>query len=151
MQMATSHSCTEFSYDVLCIIGTYLNVCVKTSLTASVLDPGGLITPSFQYMRDKLSHGRYVGRPLPPSLQNLLATWESEREMATRRDWELVPVPAIVGLVDPGVGQGGAAPPAQHRGGGEGDPCPKPFPIQYLRLLTGGNTCGVCRNVTLPI
>ena len=41
LQIATSHRRTEFAYDVSCIIGTYLNTCVKALATASVLDPGG--------------------------------------------------------------------------------------------------------------
>ena len=116
MQMVTSHRCTAFSYDVSCIIVTYLNACVKASATASVSDPGGRIPILFQYLRYKLSHGKYVGHPLPPSLQNLFATRDSERAAADRRAREPAPGPTIVGLVLPGPGQGrggSGAPPRQ--------------------------------------
>ena len=72
MQISTIHCCIAFEYDVSCIIGTYLYACVKASATASVSDPGGRILTSFRYLGEKLSHGRYVERPLPPSLKNLL-------------------------------------------------------------------------------
>ena len=100
MHMATSHRCTAFAYDVSYTIGTYLNACVKASVKASVKDlvsePGGKILSSFQYLRDKLRHGQYVVRPLPPSLQNPLATKEPERAAVARRTWEPAPVPTIV-------------------------------------------------------
>ena len=100
MHMATSHRCTAFAYDVSYTIGTYLNACVKASVKALVKDlvsePGGKILSSFQYLRDKLRHGQYVVRPLPPSLQNPLATKEPERAAVARRTWEPAPVPTIV-------------------------------------------------------
>ena len=48
MQMAAIHRCTEFDYDVLSIIGTYLNVFVKTLAMASMLELGGQIHILFQ-------------------------------------------------------------------------------------------------------
>ena len=41
MQMATSHCCTPFDYEVSCIKGNYLNACVKASETVLLLKPGG--------------------------------------------------------------------------------------------------------------
>ena len=149
-----SHCCTEFAYDVSCIIGTYFNGCVKLSATDSVSDPGGRILTSFQYLRDELSHGQYVGRLIPPSLQNILDNMDSEREEATRHDREPNPDPSIFGRVAPYIGLGGnrgGAPPGQRRGGVDGEPFPNPFSIQCLRLLPGDNTCGVFQNIALPI
>ena len=144
--MAISHRCTEFAYDVSCIIGTYLNASMKASSTASMSDPGGRILVSFQYLRDKLSHGRYVGRPLSTSLQTLLLTRDSERAAAARRVQEPAPSPTIGGLVVlvPGVGQsgdGGSSPPVQCWWGADGNPFTNLRPIQ--RLLLGENICGI--------
>ena len=90
-----------------------------------------------------------MGRPLPPSLHNILATRDSDRAAAARRARKPAPGPTIVRRVALGVVLGGAggssAPPRQRRGGGDGgDPCPNPHPIQRLRLLLGENTPGVC-------
>ena len=41
LQMCTSYRCTEFVYYVSCIIGKYLNACVKALATVSFTDPGG--------------------------------------------------------------------------------------------------------------
>ena len=84
LQMATSHHCTAFAYDVSCIIGNYLNACMKASATVSLTDPGGRILVSFQYLINKLIHGRYVGIPLPPSLWTLLVTHDTKRAVAAR-------------------------------------------------------------------
>ena len=75
-----------------------------------------------------------MGCPLPPSLQNLLVTQDSEREAAARRAQESATGPAIVGRVPPGVGLGGSgvvsgAPPGKRRGGADGDPFSNPRPI----------------------
>ena len=72
--MEISHRCTTFDYDVSCIIGNYLNVCMKASVTVSLLYPGGRILVSFQYLKDNLSHSHYVGGPLLTSLRTLLLT-----------------------------------------------------------------------------
>ena len=109
IQMAMSHHSTAFSYDVLCIIGTYLSAYMKALATASVYDPGGQISTSFQYLSDKLSHGRYVGCPLPPSFQNFLATRASERAAEDRHPQDPVLGPTIVRQVAPCVGLGDGA------------------------------------------
>ena len=111
LKMEMIHHCTVFAKNVLCIIGNYLNACVKASSTASVSESGGKIPIYFQYKREKRSHGQYVFRPLPPSLQTLLLTHDSERAVTARRAWDPAPSPAIGGLVrpGPGVGQGGSA------------------------------------------
>ena len=120
---------------------------MKALETAFVSDPGGRIPVSLHYLRDELSIGRYMGRPLPPSLHTLLLTRDSERAAAARHAREPAPGPAIGELVDPGpgVGQGGGpsgagAPPRQCRGRADGNPCTKPHRIQRLRLLPGKNT-----------
>ena len=152
--MATINCGTPFSDDVSCIIGNYLNACVKVSVTASVSDPGVRIPISFQYLREKINHGRYVGCLIPPSIENLLATRDSERAATARRAREAAPGPAIVRPVVPGVGQDGrassySAPPGKRQGGSDGNSCPNPRPIQSLRLLTRKNNRGVLRNVAL--
>ena len=127
---------------------------MKALATVSVSEPVERILTSFQYLRGELSHGRYVGHPLPTSHQDLLATRDSERAVVARHAQELAPDPTIVGRVAPGLGlggDGGGAPPRQRRGGAYDEPCPKPHSIQHLHLLLGENTYRVCRNVTLPI
>ena len=43
LQISMSYRCTAFAYDVSCIIGNYLNACVKVLATVSLLDLVGLI------------------------------------------------------------------------------------------------------------
>ena len=128
---------------------------MKVLATASVSDPKGRILTIFQYLREELSHGRYMGRPLPPSLHNILATQDSDRAAAARCARKRALVPTIVGRValDVVLGSAGgsSAPPGQQREGEGGNPCPNPHLIQRLCLFPGENTRGVCRNVTLSI
>ena len=84
LQMGTNHRCTAFTYDVSCIMGNYLYACVKVSETVSLTDPGGRIQVSFKYLRDKISHSCYVGRPIPPSLGTLLLEHDSDRVAVAR-------------------------------------------------------------------
>ena len=72
--MATSHHCTARAYNVSFIIGTYLNVCTEALTAAYISDLGGRISVSFQYLREKISHGWDVGRPLLPFLKTLFLT-----------------------------------------------------------------------------
>ena len=67
MQMDTSHRCTAFDYEVSCIIGNYLNACVKASATVLLLNPGGKIPVYFQYLQDDLAYCHSVGHPPPPT------------------------------------------------------------------------------------
>ena len=77
--MATSHWCTALAYDVICIINAYLNACIKASATAAPSDPGGRTPESFHFTIDELDHGRYHGRPLQPSLRQILLAWDNKR------------------------------------------------------------------------
>ena len=65
LQMAMSHCCTAFAYNVSYIIGNYLNSCVKVLVTVSPADPGRRIPVSIQYMMDELRYYRYMGRLTP--------------------------------------------------------------------------------------
>ena len=40
---------------------------------------------SFKYLREKLSHGRYVGLPPPPSLRTPPLNCDTKRDAAARR------------------------------------------------------------------
>ena len=139
--MGASHRCAAFAYDVPCIIGNYLNACVKASETISLADLGGIILESFKYLREKLSHIRYVGRPLPPYLGTLLLTRDTKRAAAARHVRETAPVPAnggtdggsILGTVK---GSGGVTP-GQLLIPENGAPNTNPLLIQRLRLLLG--------------
>ena len=153
LQMAKSHHCTLFAYDVSCIIGNYLNAYVKALATVLLTDPGGLILVYFQYLKEKIIHSRYVGRPPPPYLGTLLLTCDTEREAAAGRIREPAP-----GSVNSGHqrriqhGHGKRRRRRQHTRaapypGQWGPKPPTPCPIQRLRLLPAHNhPCGMCRN-----
>ena len=130
LKMGTIHRCTEFAYDVSCIIGTYLNACMKASENVSISDPGGKTPASLQYLRGKLIHGRYMLCTLLPSLKTLLLTHSSERAAAARRAKEPAPGPAIGGPMVPGLGvgrgSGGDAPPSQRQVPADDNPCTNP-------------------------
>ena len=49
---------------------------------------------SFKYQREELSHGRYMGIPLPPFSGTLLLTRDTERAAAAMRIQEPEPRPA---------------------------------------------------------
>ena len=85
LYMETRHRCTAFTYDVSCIIGDYLNACMKALATVSLSDPGRRILVSFQYLKDELRHIRYVGFPLTPSLGSLLLTRDTQRVVEARQ------------------------------------------------------------------
>ena len=156
MQMATSHCCTAFDYEVSCIIGKYLNACVKASETVLLLKPGGKFPEYFQYLQDKLAYGRYVGHPPPPSLRTIILNRDNDRSAAVRRVQE--PAPRPNNIRDNGGFNLGA-----WRGGGrvitlrqccipaDGNPDSRPRPIQRLRLLPVQNTRGICRKIYLSI
>ena len=101
-------------------------------------------------------HRRYVGRPLPPSIHNLLLNQDLERAMIARRAYKPDPGPTIVGRLAPGVGLGGGSgagesPPGNIWGGTNREPCPNPCPIPCLHLLLMENRIRVYQNVKLPI
>ena len=154
--MGTSHRCNVFAYDVSCIIGNYLNACVKVLATVSLTDPGGRILVSFKYLRDKLIHGWYVGCPLPSSFGTPLLTRNTKRAAAARRFQEPAPGPVNSGTnggssLGAGRGSGSGGTPKQRRIPADGAPNPNPRLIQNLCLLSGDNTRGMCCNIALPV
>ena len=70
--MGDAESTTRFAYDVLWVVGRYLNACILDSLAAGQGDPGARTMCSFQFIINELDHGRYGGCHLPASLQGLL-------------------------------------------------------------------------------
>ena len=77
--IADQETTTRFAYDMLWIVSTYLNTCILASTAASEGDPGARTPVSFQYLIDELDHGRYTGRALPRSLQDLLTVRAGRR------------------------------------------------------------------------
>ena len=116
-----------------------------------MLDPGGQIPVSFQYLMEKLRHGKYVGCLITTSLKDFLLTHNLERAAASRRYWYPSPGPTIGGPMGPGLGVGQYEPTRQCQVLADDSPCPNPSPIQRLRLLTGKNTNRIFQNVALPI
>ena len=118
-KMATSHRCTAFVFGVSCIINAYLNSCSKASAMATPSYLGGRTPASFQFIIDELEHGRYLSRPLPPLLRQLLLAQYNKRATVSRRSRE-PPPPGGRGRSDGGsgtvIGGGGNNPilPAPH-------------------------------------
>ena len=144
-----------YSYDVSCIIGNYIKTCVKSLEKVSLSNSGGRIPVSFQYLKKKLSHGRYLGFPLPLSLRTLLLTCDTKRAAADRRVQD--PVLELDnggtdGRFNLGTGRGdGGGIPVQIWIPADGSPEPNLRPIQRLRLLPGKNMREMCQNIALPI
>ena len=138
MQITMSHRCTAFAYDVSCIIGNYLNTRVKSSATVFLLYPGGRNLVSLQYLKDKLGHVRYVGRPLPSYLITPLLICNTEKAAESRR--VRYPTPGLVnsgadGGSNLGAGRcsgGSGGTPRQQRIPYNGDSDPNPHLIQRL-------------------
>ena len=80
--MEDADSTTCFAYDVLWVVGRYLNACVLASSTAGQGDPGARTPCLFQFIINELDHGRYAGRQLPASLQGLLNVRTRRRALA---------------------------------------------------------------------
>ena len=151
--MENSESTTCFAYDVSWVVGCYLNACILASSAARQGDPGARTPCSFQFIINKLDHGRYSGRQLPASLQGLLSVRARRRALAAPPP----PSPAPQIRYEPAEGtdsQGrrGAlvAPRGRCRKDRSREAIVNPRPIQRLRLLPGENTQGMCREVALP-
>ena len=54
--METIPCCTAFANDFSCVIGNYLDTCMKELETMLLSDPRGKMTVSFQYLKYNLSH-----------------------------------------------------------------------------------------------
>ena len=75
-------------------------------MTASMSELGGRIPVLFQYLREELSHGQYVGSPLTPSLNTLLLTRDAVRVSVARHTQEPETGPDIGGPMGPDLGVG---------------------------------------------
>ena len=80
--MEDAEAITRFAYDMLGVVGRYLNACVLASSAAGQGDPGAGTPCLFQFIINKLDHGRYAGRQLPASLQGLLNVWARQWALA---------------------------------------------------------------------
>ena len=89
--MEDAEATTRFAYDLLWVVGRYLNACVLASSAAGKGDLGARTPCSFQFIINKLDHGRYAGRQLPASLQGLLNV--RARRQALAEPPPLVPCP----------------------------------------------------------
>ena len=110
----------------------------------------------FQYLRDKLTYGRYAGHPPPPSFRTIILNRDNHRSAAFRRVQEPAPRPNNSrddGGFNLGTGRGGGSviTPRQRCIPADGNPDPNPCPIYRLRLLPVQNTCGICRKIYLSI
>ena len=154
--MEEEETTMRFAYDVSWIVLAYLNACI---LAAAEGDPGVRTPVYFQYLIDELDNGRYTGRALPMSLQDLLTVHEGRRAMLAETDVQPPPTPWTI-YVDGRAGGGGGG-----RGGGGGgvivprgrcwndrnrEVIPNPCPIQCLHILSGENMWGMCRDAALP-
>ena len=151
--MEDAEATTRFVYDVLWVVGRYLNACIMASSAARQGDPGARTPCSFQFIIAKLDPGRYAGRQLPASLQGLLSVRARRQALAAPS----TPSPAPQTRYEPADGndsQGrrGAlvAPRGRRREDRSGESIANPRPIQSLCLLPGENTRGMYREVALP-
>ena len=80
--MEDAEASTCFAYDMLWVVGRYLNACVLASSAAGQGDPGARTPCSFQFIINELDHGRYTGRQLPAYLQDLLNVRARRRALA---------------------------------------------------------------------
>ena len=60
--MEDAESTTRFAYDVLWVVGRYLNACILAPSAARKGDPGARTPCSFQFIIAELDHGRYADR-----------------------------------------------------------------------------------------
>ena len=97
----------------------------------SLSDLGGRILVSFQYLRDDMAYGHYMGFPLTTYLRTLLPTYNTKRAAAARRVRESAPGSdngGANGNFNLGSGRGGEGDgtPGKHHILANGAPDPNP-------------------------
>ena len=116
-------------------------------------DPGVCTPDSLQYLIDELDHGRYTGRTLLISLQDLLTVRAGRRAALAAAATQPPPIPQIIyvfGIAGGGGGGGGmVVPRGRHQNDRNGEVITNPCFIQRLRILSGENTRGMCQDVAL--
>ena len=111
----------------------------------------------FKYLRDELSHFRYVVHPPPPPyLGTLLLSRNTERAAATSGVRDPAPKPVNGGKnggssLRAGRGGDDGGTPGQRRILSDGAPNTNPRQIHRLLLLLGEKTNVMCWNIALPI
>ena len=138
--MSSTARCTAFAYDLSVAEARYYNSCIRAFTTAGDINTPGAITPvSFDYLRTKLTWGRYTGSPLPASLQSL--TPPPGDGIAPRIEDPVNPPDLPVPIIpDPGP----------RNGGRDGAVVINARPIPCFALLPTENIRGVLRATALP-
>ena len=101
--MVEQETTTQFVYDVSWIVLTYLNAYILESTAAAEGDLGALRPVFWQYLINEPDQGRYTGRSLPRSLQDLLTVRAGRRAALALAATLAPPAPLTIG----GDGQAG--------------------------------------------
>ena len=141
------------------IVLAYLNTCILELTAAAEINLGACTLVSFQYLINEIDHGWYTVLALPWSLQDLLTYRMGKYADLTLAAALPPPPPQTIGRDGQAGGGGGGrggirgeviVSRGRHQNNHNGEVITKPRPIKCIRILSWGNTRGMCWDVALP-